>query len=90
MVSSGYHGFRAGKNGPAAPVLARTSFSQGQKIKVNFDKKQAIKISTSVMFGLVGLILLGYNGWRRYMKRFKIIGCPHIMLSRYSVVQKAK
>ena len=49
-----------------------------------------MKKSTSVIFGLVRLVLLGYNGWRRHMKRFKIIGCPRIRLTRYSVVQKAE
>ena len=61
-----------------------------KKIKVHFYKKQVIKKSASVIFGLVRLILLGYNEWRRHMKRYKIVGCPRIMLTRYSVVQKGK
>ena len=72
MVSSGYHDFRAGGNGPAAPVWL-DQFSQGEK---NKSKKQAIKKSINVIFGLVRLILLGYNGWRRHMNRSKIIGLP--------------
>ena len=59
-------------------------------MKIHFYKKQVIKKSASVIFGLVRLILLGYNGWRRHMKRRKIIGRPRIMLTKYSVVQKAK
>ena len=43
MVSSGYHGFRAGENGPAAPVLAGPVFLKVKKMKVNFYKKQTIK-----------------------------------------------
>ena len=68
----------------------RTSFSQGEKIKVHFYKKQVIKKSASVILGLGRLILLGYNGCRRHMKRCMIIGRPRIMLTRYSAVQKAK
>ena len=49
-----------------------------------------MKKSASVIFGLVRLVLLGYNGWRRHTKRFRIIGCPCIMLARYSVVQKSQ
>ena len=39
----------------------RTSFSQDEKIKVHFYKKQVIKKSASVIFGLVRLIILSYN-----------------------------
>ena len=90
IISSKYCGFRASGNGPAAPVLAGSVFLKVKKIKVHYYKKQVIKKSASVIFGLVRLILLGYNGWRRHTKESKIIGCPHIMLARYSVVQKAK
>ena len=31
IIGSKYHGFRADGNGPAAPVLARPVFSQGEK-----------------------------------------------------------
>ena len=89
MVSSGYHGFRASGNGLAALVLAGP-VSQGVKNKSPFLQKASNKKSTSVIFGLFRLILLGYNGCRRHMKRSKIIGRPHIMLTRYSVVRKAK
>ena len=41
-----------------------------------------------MIVGLIRLILLGYNGWMRHMKRSKIISRPRIMLIRYSVVQK--
>ena len=79
--------FRASGNGPVAPVLAGPVSSQGKKIKVHFYKKQVIKKSASMIFGLVRLIILGYNGRRRHMKKCTIIGCPHIILTRYSVVQ---
>ena len=79
---------RAGGNGPATPVLARPVFLK-VKNKNPFLQK-AIRKSASVIFGLVRLILLGYNGWRRHVKRCKIIGRPRIMLTRYSVVKKAK
>ena len=78
--------FRAGGNGPAAPVLAGPVFLK----VVHFYKKQVIKKSASMIFGLVRLILLVYNGWRRHTKRSKIIGRLHIMLARYLVAQKAK
>ena len=91
IISSKYHGSRAGENGLVAPVLAGTVFLKVKKIKVRFYKKQVIKRSASVIFGLVRLIniLLCYNGWRRHKKSSKIIGCPRIMLARYSVVQKS-
>ena len=50
IISSRYHGFRASRNGPAALVLAGPVFSQGEKIKVHFYKKQVIKKSASVIF----------------------------------------
>ena len=57
--------------------FGRTSFSQGEKIKVHFYKKSN-KEKCLGNFGLVRLILLGYNGWRsRHMERCKIIGRPH-------------
>ena len=36
LISSKYHGFRASGNGPAAPVLARPVYSQGEKIESPF------------------------------------------------------
>ena len=53
--------FRAGGNGPAAPVLAGPVFLK-VKMKFNFYKKQVINKSASVIFGLVRLIILSYNG----------------------------
>ena len=49
------HSGRAGGNGLAAP-----SFSHG-KNKIPFCKKQVINKSVSVIFGLVGLIILNHN-----------------------------
>ena len=88
IISSKYHGFRTGENGPAALVLAGPVFLKVKKIEVRFYKKEVIKKSASVIFGLARLILLSYNGWRRHTKRSKIIGRSRIMLARYSVVQK--
>ena len=69
---------RASRNGLAALVLAGSVFL---KVKINFHfyKKQVIKKSISVIFGLVGLIILS-NRWKNHIKRCKIIGCPLIML----------
>ena len=40
IISSKYHGYyRAGGNGPAAPVLAGPVFSQGEKNKSPFLRK---------------------------------------------------
>ena len=41
-----------------------------------------------MIFGLVRLIILSYNGQKRHIKRKKIIGRPHIMCTTYSVMQK--
>ena len=38
-----------------------------------------------MIFGLVRLIILSYNG---YVKRCKIIGCPRIIRTRYAVMKK--
>ena len=81
--------FRGGGNGLTAQVLARPVFLKVKKY-VHFNEKQIVKKSASVIFGLVRLILLDYNRWRRHMKRCKIIGHPRIVLTRYSVVHKAK
>ena len=44
IISSKYHGFSAGGNGPAALVLAGTVFLKVKKlIKVHVYKKQVIK-----------------------------------------------
>ena len=51
---------RADRNGPAAPVLARPVFLK-VKITFHFYKKQVIKKSDSVIFGLTSLIILSYN-----------------------------
>ena len=51
---------RAGKNGPAAPVLAGPVFLK-LKMKCNFYKKELINKSASVIFVLVRLIILSYN-----------------------------
>ena len=51
---------KAGRNGPAAPILARPVFLK-VKIKVHLYKKQLIKKSASVIFGVVRLIILSYN-----------------------------
>ena len=52
--------YRAGGNGPAAPVLAGPVFLK-VKMKFNFYKKQVISKSVSVIFRLVRLIILSYN-----------------------------
>ena len=41
--------------------FGQSSFTQG-KIKLNFYKKQVLNKSASVIFGLVRLIVLSYNG----------------------------
>ena len=51
---------RVSRNGLAAPALAGSIFLK-VKIKVHFYKKQLIKKSASVIFGLVRLIILSYN-----------------------------
>ena len=56
IISSKYHGFRAGENSPSPPVLAGPVFLKMKKIKVRFYKKQVIKKSASVIF----LDLLAY------------------------------
>ena len=74
---------RAGRNGLVALVLARSVFL---KIKLKFYfflQKQVMNKSASVMFGLVRLI-------KMHITKCKIIVCPHIVLTRYSVVQKTK
>ena len=40
-------------------------------------------MSASVIFGLIRLIILSYNRWKKHMKRCKIIGHPRIMLKLY-------
>ena len=47
--------------GPAGPVLAGPLFLK-VKTKVPFYKKQVINRSAGVIFGLVRLIILRYNG----------------------------
>ena len=49
--------FRANGNSPAAPVLAGPVFLK-IKITFHFYKKQVIKKSDSVIFGLTSLIIL--------------------------------
>ena len=46
--------------------------------------------SASVIFGLVRLIALSYNIYKKHIKRHKFIGCPRIMPTRYSAIPKAK
>ena len=52
--------YRAGRIGPATPVLAGPVFSQG-KNKVPFLQKVSNKQSASVILGLIRLIILSYN-----------------------------
>ena len=70
---------RAGRNGSAAPVLAKP-VSLKVKIKFHFYNKQVINKSASVIFGLVRHIILSYNRYKRHIKRCNIIGRPRIML----------
>ena len=51
---------RAGRNDPAAPVLARPVFSQG-KNKIPFLQNQVINKSASVIVGLIRLITLVFK-----------------------------
>ena len=51
---------RAGGIGPAAPVLAEPVFSLGKR-KIPFLQKASNKQSTSVILGLIRLIILSYN-----------------------------
>ena len=47
-----------------------------------------------MIIGLVSLIVLNYNRFKKHIKWCKIIGHPYVQfiiaLTRYSVVQKAK
>ena len=82
-----------GGSGPAALVLARPVFLKVE-IKLYLYKKQLINKSASVTFGFDKLNILNYNRYKKHIKMYKIIGHPCIkfivMLTRYSVVQKAK
>ena len=81
IISLKYHGFRAGGNGLAAPVLAGPVFLR-VKNRSPFYKGQGVKKSASVIFvGLDRLVILGYNEWSRHTKRSKIIGRLRIMLA---------
>ena len=51
---------RAGRNSPAAPLLAGPVFLK-VKMKYKFYKKEVINKSASVIFGLVTLIILSYK-----------------------------
>ena len=51
---------RAGGISPAAPVLTGPVFSQG-KNKILFLQKASNERSTSVILGLIKLIILSYN-----------------------------
>ena len=55
------------------------------KNKFSFLQKanNKINMSASVIFGLIRLIILSYNRWKKHMKRCKIIGHPRIMLKLY-------
>ena len=65
----------------------QTGFSPG-KIESPFSK-YVLNKSSSMIFELVRLIILSYNGYKRHVKRCKIFGCPRNKCTRYSVVQKA-
>ena len=80
---------RVGGNGLAALVLAGAVFLE-VKMQFHFYKKQVINKSASMIFELVWLIIISYNRQKRHIKRYNIMGCLCIMLTRYSVVQKAK
>ena len=76
---------------PMTPVLAGPAVSQG-KSKIPFLQKASNKQSSSVILGLIRLIILSYNRQKSHIKWCKIIVPPRIpfivMLTRYSVVQK--
>ena len=63
---------QASRNGPAAPVLAGPVFSKREKIKVHYYKKEVIKKSDIVIFGLVRLILLGIMGEKGIQRDAKL------------------
>ena len=67
-------------------ALVFVSISQG---KFHFYKKQVMNKSSSVIFRLVRLIILGYNRLKKHMKKCKIIDCSCVqfvvMRTRYSV-----
>ena len=62
-------------------------FSQS-KIIILFLQKASNNKSASVIFGLVKLIILSYNGYKKHTKRCKIIGHP-CMRSIYCYAHKA-
>ena len=68
LVTSPYSSFTAGRNGPAAPVLAGPVFLK-VKMKFNFYKKEVSNKSAGVIFGLVRLIILSYNRQKRHIMR---------------------
>ena len=90
-VCTGISIYRAGGNGEATPLLAGPVLflSQGES-GIPFLQKARNGQSASVILGLAGLIILSYNRWKKHIKRCKIIICPLIMLTGYSIVQKAK
>ena len=61
------------------------SFSQG-KIKFNFYKKQVTNKSASMIFGFVMVIIFSYNRYKKYIKRYQIISCSCIMLTRCRII----
>ena len=48
-----------------------------------------MKKSAGVIFGLVGHVLLGCDGWRRHVERCMIVGRLRITLAGCSAVKKA-
>ena len=84
MGPDNYFIFKAGRNGPAAPVLA---LSVCLKVKqIPFLQKQVIIKGANVIFGLVRLIVLSYSIYKKYIKRCRNTGCPYVMLTMYSVM----
>ena len=63
---------RASRNGPAALVLAGPVFLK-VKIKFHFYNKQVINKSASVIFGLVRLIVLSYNGYKNISRGARLL-----------------
>ena len=62
---------RASGIGAAAPVLAGAVFRK-VKVKYYFYKKQVIYKNACMIFGLVRLIILSYNRWKKHIKRCRL------------------
>ena len=75
---------RADGNGPAAPVLAGPVV----KITFHFYKKQVIKKSDSVIFGLTSLIILSYNRQKNTLRGARLSNAHTLCLQGILLCKK--